>query len=381
MNIKNNTTNSRLYSSKNEFIFNLNILSKYQEDLIDIPNFVVIYDYNIISSKILLEFKKKILSKLFKNLKVEALIPIQIQQKINLKRLKINEFMSSDCTNLFKFNIEDVFKKLEELTKISKSRYFNIFVISDGNYEKVDDSYMNEIISKISKKINIKLKIIKLSSDKNNNELEFNYFLRLNTNKDDNNKIIELTEKFSEEKLYKELYDFFEYKNLTSGWKIIRYGNKILKEPFNYAKNIESINEEIFFENFNECISSLSQRVAINKTISNPFSLKQNESIILFCKDMLNLSKNKKIKNSYECIIRGLEKINNDNQISKLDNHKLSNYINKSSEKITEEKLKNKNKKEKYNNKNEPLVNNNNLFLIKQKDKIIIDAKKTDKKN
>ena len=243
--------------------------------------------------------------------------------------------MSSDCTNLFKFNIEDVFKKLEELTKISKSRYFNIFVISDGNYEKVDDSFMNEIISKISKKINIKLKIIKLSSDKNNNEFEFNYFLRLNTNKDDNNKIIELTEKFSEEKLYKELYDFFEYKNLTSGWKIIRYGNKILKDPFNYAKNIESINEEIFFENFNECISSLSQRVAINKTISNPFSLKQNESIILFCKDMLNLCKNKKIKNSYECIIRGLEKINNDNQISKLDNHKLSNYINKSSEKIT----------------------------------------------
>jgi len=176
------------------------------------------------------------------------------------------------------------------------------------------------------------------------------------------------------------LYDYFEYKNLMSGWKIVRYGNKILKEPINYAKNIENINEEKFFENFNECISSLSQRVAINKTVSNQFSLKQNESIILFCKDMLNLCKNKKIKNSYECIIRGLEKINNDNQISKLDNHKLSNYINKSSEKITEETLKNKNKKEKYNNKNVPLVNNNNLFLIKQKDKIVIDAKKSDKK-
>lgn len=380
MNKTNSTSNSRLSSSKKEFIFNLNILSKYQEDLIDTPNFVFIYDYDIISSKIFLEFKKKILAKLFKNLKVETLIPIQIQQNINLKRVKINEFISSDCSNLFKFDIKEVFKKLEELIKISKSRYFDILVISNGNYDKVEDSYMDEIIAKISKKIDIKLKIIKLSSDKNNNESEFDYFLRLNTNKDDNDKIIELIEKFSEENIYKELYDCFEYKNLMSGWKIVRYGNKILKEPINYAKNIENINEEKFFENFNECISSLSQRVAINKTISNQFSLKQNESIILFCKDMLNLCKNKKIKNSYECIIRGLEKINNDNQISKLDNHKLSNYINKSSEKITEETLKNKNKKEKYNNKNVPLVNNNNLFLIKQKDKIVIDAKKSDKK-
>ena len=380
MNKTNSTSNSRLSSSKKEFIFNLNILSKYQEDLIDTPNFVFIYDYDIISSKIFLEFKKKILAKLFKNLKVETLIPIQIQQNINLKRVKINEFISSNCSNLFKFDIKEVFKKLEELIKISKSRYFDILVISNGNYEKVENSYMNEIIAKISKKIDIKLKIIKLSSDKNNNESEFDYFLRLNTNKDDNDKIIELIEKFSEENIYKELYDCFEYKNLMSGWKIVRYGNKILKEPINYAKNIENINEEKFFENFNECISSLSQRVAINKTISNQFSLKQNESIILFCKDMLNLCKNKKIKNSYECIRRGLEKINNDNQISKLDNHKLSNYINKSSEKITEETLKNKNKKEKYNNKNVPLVNNNNLFLIKQKDKIVIDAKKSDKK-
>lgn len=380
MNKTNSTSNSRLSSSKKEFIFNLNILSKYQEDLIDTPNFVFIYDYDIISSKIFLEFKKKILAKLFKNLKVETLIPIQIQQNIYLKRVKINEFISSDCSNLFKFDIKEVFKKLEELIKISKSRYFDILVISNGNYDKVEDSYMDEIIAKISKKIDIKLKIIKLSSDKNNNESEFDYFLRLNTNKDDNDKIIELIEKFSEENIYKELYDCFEYKNLMSGWKIVRYGNKILKEPINYAKNIENINEEKFFENFNECISSLSQRVAINKTISNQFSLKQNESIILFCKDMLNLCKNKKIKNSYECIIRGLEKINNDNQISKLDNHKLSNYINKSSEKITEETLKNKNKKEKYNNKNVPLVNNNNLFLIKQKDKIVIDAKKSDKK-
>lgn len=380
MNKTNSTSNSRLSSSKKEFIFNLNVLSKYQEDLIDTPNFVVIYDYNIITSKIFLEFKKKILAKLFKNLKVETLIPIPIQQNINLKRVKINEFISSDCSNLFKFDIKEVFKKLEELIKISKSRYFDILVVSGGNYEKLEESYMNEIIAKISKKIDIKIKIIKLFSDKNNNESEFDYFLKLNTNKDDNNKIIELTEKFSEENIYKELYDYFEYKNLMSGWKIVRYGNKILKEPINYARNIENINEEKFFENFNECISSLSQRVAINKTISNQFSLKQNESIILFCKDMLNLSKNKKIKNSYECIIRGLEKINNDNQISKLDNHKLSNYINKSSEKIKEETLKNKNKKEKYNNKNIPLVNNNNIFLIKQKDKIIIDAKKSDRK-
>ena len=93
---------------------------------------------------------------------------------------------------------------------------------------------------------------------------------------------------------------------MESGWKIIRRGNKIIKIPLNSTKDIENTNEEMFFENFNIFISSLSQRVAINKTISNQFSLRQNESIILFCKDLFNLCKNKKIKNSYECIIRGL---------------------------------------------------------------------------
>ena len=39
--------------------------------------------------------------------------------------------------------------------------------------------------------------------------------------------------------------------------------------------------------------------------------------------------------------LRGLEKINNDSRISNLNNRQLANYINKSSEKIIEEKNKN----------------------------------------
>ena len=160
---------------------------------------------------------------------------------------------------------------------------------------------------------------------------------------------------------------------MQSGWRITRRGNKIIKIPLNLTKDIENTKEEIFFENFNIFISSLSQRVAINKTISNQLSLRQNESIILFCKDLFNLCKNKKIKNSYECIIRGLEKINKDNQISKLDNNKLSKYINNSVEKIIEEKNNNikKNKGDKYTH-NIGVINNK--FINKPKDKIVIDA-------
>ena len=204
----------------------------------------------------------------------------------------------------------------------------------------------------------------------------FNYFLKLNSN-NEKNKIIDLKEKYSEENIYKELYDFYNHKNMESGWKITRFGNTILKLPINCTKDIDKSNEEIFFANFNEFISSLSQRVAINKTLSNQISLRQNESIILFCKDLLGSCKNNKIKKSYEYIIKGLEKINNDKQISKLDNHKLSTYINKSVEKINEEKNKNikKNKGDKY-------INNigtiNNKILNKAKDKIIIDATKVD---
>ena len=102
-----------------------------------------------------------------------------------------------------------------------------------------------------------------------------------------------------------------------------------------------NINEEIFFLNFNEKISSLSQKTAINKTLSNQFSLNQNDNIISFCKELYNLTTIKKIKNQYENIIRGLERINNDSKISNLNNRQLTNYINKSSEKIIEEKNKN----------------------------------------
>ena len=328
-NNNNNTSNIRTPSAKDEFIFNLNISSKYKEDLVDIPKFIIIYDYYLISSKLFLEFKQNILSRLFQNLKIEKIISLQIQQQKYLKTFETNTFISSDFINLFQLNIKEIFTQLEELFKKNKSRFFNILVISYGNFEKIDDSYINEVISKILKKTKINLKIVKLSE---NNNSYLNYFLKLNTHKDENNKIIELTGK-SDENIYKELYDFYNHKNLESGWKIVRRGNKIIKIPLNSTKDIENTNEEMFFENFNIFISSLSQRVAINKTISNQFSLRQNESIILFCKDLLNLCKNKNIKNSYECIIRGLEKINNDNRISKLDNNKLSTYINNSMEK------------------------------------------------
>ena len=91
---------------------------------------------------------------------------------------------------------------------------------------------------------------------------------------------------------------------------------------------MNNINEEIFFLNFNEKISSLSQKTAINKTLSNQFSLNQNDNIISFCKELYNLTTIKKIKNQYENIIRGLERINNDSKISNLNNRQLANYIN-----------------------------------------------------
>ena len=251
----NNTSNIRISSGKDEFIFNLNISSKYQENLIDIPKFIIIYDYNLISSKLFLEFKKNILSRLFQNLKIEKIISIQIHQQNYLKTFETNTFISSDFINLFQLNIKEVFNQLEELFKKNTSRFFNILVISSGNFEKTDDSYINEVISKILKKKRINLKIIKLS--KNNNSY-LNYFLKLNSNKDENNKVIELTEKYSDENLYKELYDFYNHKNMESGWKIIRRGNKIIKIPLNSTKDIENTNEEMFFENFNIFISSLS---------------------------------------------------------------------------------------------------------------------------
>ena len=167
MNNNNNTSNIRIPSGKDEFIFNLNISSKYQENLIDIPKFIIIYDYNLISSKLFLEFKKNILSRLFQNLKIEKIISIQIHQQNYLKTFETNTFISSDFINLFQLNLKEIFNQLEELFKKNTSRFFNILVISSGNFEKTDDSYINEVISKILKKKRINLKIIKLS--KNNN--------------------------------------------------------------------------------------------------------------------------------------------------------------------------------------------------------------------
>ena len=58
----NNQSSIKIPSGKDEFIFNLNISSKYQEDLVDIPKFIIIYDYYLISLELFLEFKKNILS-------------------------------------------------------------------------------------------------------------------------------------------------------------------------------------------------------------------------------------------------------------------------------------------------------------------------------
>jgi len=65
--------------------------------------------------------------------------------------LETNEFICSELINSFQLNIKDIFIQLEELFKKIKSKFINILVISNGNYAKTDDSYINEIISKISK--------------------------------------------------------------------------------------------------------------------------------------------------------------------------------------------------------------------------------------
>ena len=70
--------------------------------------------------------------------------------------------------------------------------------------------------------------------------------------------------------------------------------NEILKISYGNVKEMININEEIFFLNFNEKISSLSQKTAINKTLSNQFSLNQNDNIISFCKELYNLTTIKK---------------------------------------------------------------------------------------
>ena len=150
--IMNQASNMRIQSGKDEFIFNLNISSKYIEELIDIPKFIIIYDYYLISSKLFLDFKKKVLSKLFQNLKTVEINLIQILQQNYLKTFETNEFISSDFTQLFQLNIKETFNQLEELSKKNKSKFFNILVISKGNFEKTDENYINEIISKISKK-------------------------------------------------------------------------------------------------------------------------------------------------------------------------------------------------------------------------------------
>ena len=161
-NNNNNTSNIRTPSAKDEFIFNLNISSKYKEDLVDIPKFIIIYDYYLISSKLFLEFKQNILSRLFQNLKIEKIISLQIHQQKYLKTFETNTFISSDFINLFQLNIKEIFTQLEELFKKNKSRFFNILVISYGNFEKTDDSYINEVISKILKKTKINLKKSKI---------------------------------------------------------------------------------------------------------------------------------------------------------------------------------------------------------------------------
>ena len=229
------------------------------------------------------------------------------------------------------------------------------------------------------------MRIIKINEI--NNSESFKYFIELNNkNKNINNYVITLNEKVSNNELIKELYDFYN-DGLNSGWKIVKKNNEILKIPYGNAKEMININEEIFFLNFNEKMSSLSQKTAINKTLSNQFSLNQNDNIISFCKELYNLTTIKKIKNQYESIIRGLERINNDSKISNLNNRQLANYINKSSEKIIEEKNKNKKEenkiiKEQKNNIEIVNINNNNNNIInKTSDKISIDSIKSNNKN
>ena len=50
-------------------------------------------------------------------------------------------------------DIKEAFNQLEESVKKNSSKFFNILIISNGNFEKVDDSYFNEIIFRILKKV------------------------------------------------------------------------------------------------------------------------------------------------------------------------------------------------------------------------------------
>jgi hypothetical protein len=311
----------------------------YKQYLCENPKFVIIYDDYLTYLNYFINIKKNVLAKILLDLKIEEIIPIQIRKIKSLKILETEEFLNSNLTNEFSLDINNIFEQLEELHNIIKTKYLNIIVISNGNFSKINESKINEIILKLKKKFLINLRIIKINEI--NNSESFKYFIELNNkNKNINNYVITLNEKVSNDELIKDLYDFYN-DGLNSGWKIVKKNNEILKIPYGNAKEMNNINEEIFFLNFNEKISSLSQKTAINKTLSNQFSLNQNDNIISFCKELYNLTTIKKIKNQYENIIRGLERINNDSKISNLNNRQLANYINKSSEKIIEEKNKN----------------------------------------
>ena len=381
-----NRNNSSTSSEKFDFIFNLEISKMYKKYLCENPKFVIIYDDYLTYLNYFINIKKNVLAKILLDLKIEEIIPIQIRKIKSLKILETEEFLNSNLTNEFSLDINNIFEQLEELHNIIKTKYLNIIVISNGNFSKINESKINEIILKLKKKFLINLRIIKINEI--NNSESFKYFIELNNkNKNINNYVITLNEKVSNDELIKDLYDFYN-DGLNSGWKIVKKNNEILKIPYGNAKEMNNINEEIFFLNFNEKISSLSQKTAINKTLSNQFSLNQNDNIISFCKELYNLTTIKKIKNQYENIIRGLERINKDSKISNLNNRQLANYINKSSEKIIEEKKKNIKEENKTINEQKNNIqiininnNNNNNIINKKSNRISIDSNKSNNKN
>ena len=188
-----NRNNSSTSSEKFDFIFNLEISQMYKKYLCENPKFVIIYDDYLTYLNYFINIKKNVLAKILLDLKIEEIIPIQIRKIKSLKILETEEFLNSNLTNEFSLDINNIFEQLDELHNIIKTKYLNIIVISNGNFSKINESKINEIILKLKKKFLINLRIIKINEI--NNSESFKYFIELNNkNKNINNYVIKLNE-------------------------------------------------------------------------------------------------------------------------------------------------------------------------------------------
>ena len=141
-----NRNNSSISSEKFDFIFNLEISKMYKQYLCENPKFVIIYGDYLTYLDSFINIKKNVLAKILLDLNIEEIIPIQIRKTKSLKILETEEFLNSNLTNEFSLDINNIFEQLEELYNIIKTKYLNIIVISNGNFSKINESKINEII-------------------------------------------------------------------------------------------------------------------------------------------------------------------------------------------------------------------------------------------